>query len=143
MALKILLADHCPMMCETLRAYIARQRDLELIAETDTGLSALELTQKLKPDIVILNNNLPDIECSALSKKISTNNPQTRVLVMSMHPEQGYADRMFASGASGYMLSYCAHEELNLAIRTVARSNTYLGPGVGSVGSAFGMCMVH
>ena len=134
MSLKLILADGHAMMRDTLRDCIARQENLELIAEAKTGLEAIVFTQTLKPDIVILDDNLPDIECAVLSQKIRSQNPRTKVLAISMHPEEAYANRMFAAGASGYMLTYCAHEELSHAARALAENKLYRGPGVGKGG---------
>ena len=130
MSLKIILADDHSIMREGLRALLEKQPDIEVLAEAENGRTAVELSRDLKPDVVVIDIAMPDLNGIEATRRITTESPGVKVIALSMHSDRKFVREMLSAGASGYMLKDSAFEELDKALRTVINNQTYLSLGI-------------
>lgn len=132
MAQTVLIADDHRLLREGLRALLERE-GFQVVAEADNGRSAVQLAKKLKPDIVITDIGMPDLNGIEATKKMSTEAPRSKVLALSMHTESRFVLGVLEAGASGYLLKDAAFEELSNAIQAVLKGQIYLSPAITGV----------
>ncbi|MFL5318786.1 MAG: response regulator [Myxococcaceae bacterium] len=125
---RILLADDHQLVREGLRALLKQEPGVEVIGEAKDGTSAVELAEKLKPDLVLMDLSLEGLSGFEATKQLREKSPQCPVLVVSMHREASVVDRALRSGARGYVLKGGDFRELVRAIQTVIRGELYLSP---------------
>lgn len=130
MSTRIILADDHGIMREGLRALLEKQPGIEVIAEAENGRTTVELSRELKPDVVIIDISMPDLNGIEATRQIIAESPGVKVIALSMHSDRKFVREMLSAGASGYMLKDSAFEELDKAISTVNDNQTYLSPGV-------------
>ncbi len=133
MNIRIILADDHQVIREGLRSLIEKQPDMEVIAEAGDGREAVQLAQKLKPNLVIMDVSMPNLNGIDATRQITTQCPGVKVLALSIHPSKQFISYMLKAGASGYLLKNCAFDELTQAINVVASDHTYLSPGITDV----------
>lgn len=133
MSIRILLADDHKITRQGLRSLLESDKDIEVIAEANNGREAVELSQKLIPDIIIMDVSMPDLNGVEATKRIITDNTTVKVIALSMHSDTLFVSEMLKSGAAGYLLKDCAFEELLQAIKTVSSGKTYLSPSISGV----------
>jgi DNA-binding NarL/FixJ family response regulator len=124
--IRVLIADDHGIVRSGLRMLIDRQPDMEVVAEADDGVAALESTQSYRPDVAVLDVSMPRMTGLQAAREIRSHVPETRVLLLSMHDDERYFLEGLASGASGYVLKRAADTDLIGALRTVARGRTFL-----------------
>jgi DNA-binding NarL/FixJ family response regulator len=127
---RIILADDHGIMREGLRALLEKQSGIEVIAEADNGRTTVELSRELKPDVVIIDIAMPDLNGIEATRQIVAESPGVKVIALSMHSDRKFVREMLSAGASGYMLKDSAFEELDKAVSTVNDNKTYLSPGI-------------
>ncbi|MBI5419975.1 MAG: response regulator transcription factor [Deltaproteobacteria bacterium] len=125
MKIRILLANDHAIIREGLRSLIERQADMEVVAETENGRSALQLARKLTPDVVLMDISMPGLNGIEATRQIVEGVPGARVIVLSMHSDKRFVAETLKAGASRYLLKDCAFEELASAIRSVMESGPY------------------
>jgi DNA-binding NarL/FixJ family response regulator len=130
MGVRIILADDHKIMREGLRALLAKQKEIEVIAEADSGRGVIELCSQLHPDVVVIDISMPDLNGIDAARQITRDAPDIKVIALSMHSDKKYVKEMLAAGASGYLLKDAAFEELGMAIATVLKNKTYLSPQI-------------
>lgn len=123
---RIVIVDDHPMMREGLARLIDQERDLIVSGEADTAHQALELIGKVKPDLVLADITLPDKNGLELIKDVHAMYPGTNVLVISMHDEALYAERVLRAGGRGYIMKQEGGKKLMEAIRQVLQGKVYL-----------------
>lgn len=128
--LRVLLADDHEMMREGLKLLVNRQTDMECVGEADNGRAAVALARKLKPDIVVMDISMPEINGLKATERLRTLCPEIKVLTLTRHAAGAYLRKLLKAGASGYLLKKSAPGELVLAIRAVAAGNIYLDPAM-------------
>lgn len=126
MAIKILLADDHKLIRDGLRSLIAGEEDMDVVAEAENGRDAAMLTQQTKPDIVVMDINMPDLNGIDATKTIIKETPGVKVIALSVHSTTHFVKEMLKAGVSGYLVKHCAYEELATAIRTVIKGKPYL-----------------
>jgi len=125
--IKILIAEDHKIMREGLRNLIdMHQPDMEVVAEADNGRTAVQLVKKVRPHVVLMDISMPGLNGIDATRQIVSENPDVKVIALSMHSASNFAVEMFKVGASGYLLKDCAFEELICAIRTVVAKRAYL-----------------
>lgn len=129
MTTKIIIADDHRILREGLVALLRQQSDLEVVGEASDGRTAVELAKKLRPDLVIMDVTMPDLNGVEATRQIVSQAPGVKVLGLSMHADRRFVTRMLQAGASGYLLKDGAFEELTVAIQTVLENRTYLSNG--------------
>ncbi len=129
-AIKILLADDHEILREGLRRMIAKEADMEVVGEAESGRAAVEMAPKLVPDVIVMDITMPDLNGMDATRQILSKTPGVKILALSMHQDRKYVLGMLEAGATGYLLKGCKFEELVVAIRSVARKNVYLSPKI-------------
>ena len=128
--IRILLADDHTVLRAGLRALLAGQCDLEVIGEASDGAEAIRLAQTLHPDVVVMDIGMPGVNGIDATARIKRELPGVKVLILSMHDDQGYLRQVLRAGASGYVLKRAADTELLAAIRAAARGEVFLDPAM-------------
>ena len=128
--IRVLLADDHEVMRDGLEALISSQANMEIVGAVGTGRSAVRLAKEMRPDVIVMDIGMPDLNGIDATRKIVNETPHVRVLCLSMHKERGKIEAMFQAGASGYLVKDCAGRELLDAVRTVASGNIYISPGI-------------
>ena len=130
MSIRVLLVDDHQIMLQGLRALLEKQPDMEVVAEAGEGRTALRLARDLKPDIIILDVAMPDLNGIETARMIVSEMSDIKIIALSMHSDRRFVVEMLKAGASGYLLKDCALEDLVRAIRVVMANQTYLSPEV-------------
>ncbi len=130
MNVRILLADDHQILMEGLKELIEEQKGMQVIAEAPDGPTALELVQKHKPDIAIIDILMPGINGIEVARKISREWPDIKILCLSMYTDRRFVLEMFRAGASGYVAKESAFDELMSAIRAIMCGRIYISPRV-------------
>jgi DNA-binding NarL/FixJ family response regulator len=106
---------------------------MEVVDEVQDGISAVRVSEKLRPDIVIMDIGMPDLNGIEATRQILARTSDIKVIALSMHSDKRFVVEMLKAGASGYLLKDCAFEELVGAIRTVSSGHMYLSQKVTGV----------
>ena len=133
MSVTILLAEDQTVMREALSSLIDQQPDMQIIGQADTGKMALQLAEKLEPDIIIMDVAMPDMNGIEATRLIKERLPNVKVVALSAHDNREYVLGMVKAGVSGYLLKDCAFEELTKAIATVMEGKSYLSPEIATI----------
>ena len=133
MSTTILLADDHQLMRKGLRAMLEEQEGLNVVGEAENGRAAVRLAKQLKPDVVIMDVTMPDLNGIDATRQIRGDDPMTKVVALSMHPERQFVLEMLAASATAYLLKDSPLDELLAAIETVMRDEVFLSPKVTSV----------
>jgi DNA-binding NarL/FixJ family response regulator len=124
--IRVLIADDHGIVRSGLRMLIERQNDMQVVAEADDGVAALESTQAERPDVAVLDVSMPRMTGLQAAREIRSHVPDTRVLLLSMHDDERYFLEGLEAGAAGYVLKRAADTDLIGAVRTVAGGRTFL-----------------
>ena len=124
--IKILLADDHQIVRDGLRSMLGKQDGFQVVAEADNGKSAVDLALQFKPDVIIMDITMPELNGIEATRMILKASPQCKVITLSMHSDKRYVTRALKAGALGYLLKDSAFDELVKAIRTVLRNRIYL-----------------
>ena len=128
--IRILLVDDQAIIRQGLRSMLESNPDMEVIGEAENGQRAIEQIPALQPDVVLMDIRMPVMDGVAATQAIAQHYPQTRVLVLTTFDDDEYVAQSMRLGAKGYLLKDTEPEELALAIRSVHRGHTQLGPGL-------------
>jgi two-component system, NarL family, response regulator NreC len=128
--IRILLADDHALVRHGFRMILAAQPDMEIAGEAGNGRDAVELAQKLNPDVVVMDVAMPELNGIEATRRIIELAPRARVLALSMHKDAVYVREILRAGARGYLLKDSADADLIAAVRAVAKGEGYLSPGV-------------
>ena len=130
MSVTIILADDHNILRQGLRALIEARPGLRVVAEAVDGLAAVQLCEKLAPNLVIMDVQMPVLNGMEATRKIISCQPGVKVIALSMHSDRRFVAEMLKNGARGYILKECAFDELIHAIDTVLKGQIYLSPGI-------------
>jgi len=128
--IRILLADDHSLVRHGFRMILEAQPDMEIAGEAGNGREAVELAQKLKPDVVVMDVTMPELNGIEATRRLIELSPRSRVLALSMHKDAVYVREILRAGARGYLLKDSADADLLAAVRAVAKGEGYLSPGV-------------
>lgn len=128
--LRLLLVDDHPILRAGLRALLSAESDFDVVAEAESGESALLLASTLRPDLVLMDFSLPGMSGADAARHLKRDLPGVRVLAVSVHDEPAIVRRLLDSGVDGYLLKRSASIELVNAVRKVAGGVAYLDPAL-------------
>lgn len=131
--MKVILADDHRMVRDGLRAVLERA-GVEVVGEAETGHQAIHEARQLRPDVVVMDIGMPELNGIDATKRLLAELPSIKVVALSMNADRRYVIAMLEAGATGYLLKNSASEELLVALSAVVRGDTYLSSAVaGSV----------
>lgn len=130
MSVRIVLVDDHSVVRKGVRALLEQEADLDVIGEAGNGLDAIEMVNKLKPDLVVLDLMMPGIHGLEVARRIIQEHAGIHVIVLSMHNDEGYVLAALRHGVSGYVLKETTEEQIVEAIRKVSQGERYLSPPI-------------
>ena len=127
---RIFIVEDHTLLRAGLRALLSQDPELEIIGEADNGRDAIRAIGSLAPDLVLMDLSMPGMNGIEAMMDIKRRNPDTRVLVLTIHKTDEYIHESLRAGADGYILKDATHDELRVAIRSVLNGKTYLSPDI-------------
>jgi len=128
--LRVALADDHALVRAGIRALLEKIPGVEVVAEAGDGVEALKAIRELSPDIVLLDITMPGLGGLQVLNRVTIDYPEIKVVVLTVHENQEYADHAIEAGACGFLPKSAASTELELALRTVSEGKVYLSPGI-------------
>ncbi|MFW5941078.1 MAG: response regulator [Chloroflexota bacterium] len=128
--IRIILADDHVVVRSGLRMLLAAHSDIEIVGEAESGVEAVEKVRISKPDVILMDIQMPDMNGIEATQRIKKVAPETAVLALTMHEDDHYFFEMLHAGASGYVPKRAAPDELLNAIRTVNEGDVFLYPSL-------------
>jgi DNA-binding NarL/FixJ family response regulator len=126
----VLLADDHVVVRQGLRALLALEEGIEIVAEADNGRQAVQLAKRLRPDVAVIDIVMPVLNGVEATRQILRDLPQTRVLILSSYSDDEHVHQVIEMGAAGYLVKQTAAADLVKAIREIHRGNAYFSPGI-------------
>ena len=131
--IRVLLADDHTLIRAGLRLVVSQQPDFQVAGEAENGRQAVALAEQLKPDVVVMDIKMPDLNGIEACQQIRGALPDTEVVMLSMHSDEAYVLRALKAGARAYLLKDSAEADLARAIRAAAEGKSFFSPAVGKV----------
>ncbi len=131
--IKVLIVDDHDIVLDGLRFMINAQEDMEVVGEARDGRTSVKLAQQLRPDIVIMDVSMPDLNGMEATREIKAKAQGVRVLALSAHSNRKFVTNILEAGASGYLLKNDTTDKLISAIRHVAADQSYLSPSIARI----------
>ncbi len=126
--IRILLVDDHALMRDGIRALIDLQDDIEIVGEACEGQEAIDKALELKPDVIIMDISMPDMDGLEATRRIKRKDPSVKVLVLTQHDNREYILSTIKSGSDGYLPKRALGSELVAAIRAVHQGHSFLYP---------------
>lgn len=128
--IRVALADDHTLFRQGLRQLLELEPDMEVVGEAVNGMEAMELARQTRPDVFLVDINMPIVDGVSATREIVRENPDVGVVVLTMYPEDGYVIRAITAGARGYLLKDADSARVVEAVRTVAAGHSQLDPGM-------------
>lgn len=128
--IRVGLAEDHALVRAGIRSLLEKLPGIEVVGEASDGREALEMLRAQAPDILLLDVSMPGMNGLEAAARASRQSPATRVILLSIHANEEYVQQALLAGAAGYLLKDAGTAELELALRAVARGETYLSPAV-------------
>ncbi|HEY5744496.1 MAG TPA: response regulator transcription factor [Chryseolinea sp.] len=122
---KIMLADDHAMIRAGVKNLLKQSKDIVVAGEAENGRQAVELYEELRPDLIILDISLPDMNGMEVTQKILQFDSQANILMLSMYDDEDYVSRCIENGVKGYVVKSESGQELEYAVRTILEGKTY------------------
>ncbi len=133
MGIRIVLADDHTILRDGLSQAFQEEKDMEIIGQVGDGRAAVEKARELRPNVVVMDINMPNLNGIEATRAIQREAPGVRVIALSMHAAKPCIKEIFRAGASGYVHKNCGFDELAHAVRTVAEGKTYVSPSISNI----------
>jgi two-component system response regulator NreC len=127
---RILLVDDHSVVRQGFRLILSSQTDMEVVGEAANGREAIELSEQLRPDVIVMDVAMPELNGIEATRRISQTQPHTKILALSMHKDSVYVREILRAGAKGYLLKDAIDHDLVFAVRSVAKGDGYISPAV-------------
>jgi two-component system response regulator NreC len=131
--IRVLLADDHVLIRAGLRMVVDAQSDLTVVGEAGDGREAVAMAESLKPDVVVMDIGMPRLNGIEAAHQVREKLPETQIVMLSMHADEGYVLRALKAGAKAYLLKDSAEPDLARAIRAAAEGKSFFSPAVGRV----------
>ena len=128
--IRILIADDHDILRDGLRALLEMSGDMQVVGEAQTGREAVVEAERLRPDIVLMDISMPELDGVEACQRIRQQAPDVQVLFLTMHEAEEYFFRALRAGAAGYVIKRTAAADLLAAVRAVARGESFLSPSI-------------
>ncbi len=131
--IRVVLADDHTVVRAGLKAVLGGAKDIQVIGEVANGADAVAMTEKMDPDVLVMDLSMPQMDGAEATKTLSAAGTRTRILILTMHSPDEALVPLLESGASGFLQKSAADRELVDAVRAVAHGDTYLQPSAARV----------
>jgi len=126
--IRVILADDHSVVRAGLKAVLGSAKDMLVVGEASTGPEAVEMAERLKPQVVVMDLSIGEVDGGEATKMLIERRTPSTVLILTMHPEEDYLVPMLEAGATGFLPKTAADRELVEAVRTVARGDIFVRP---------------
>lgn len=126
----VLLAEDHTIVREGLRTLLEAEGDIEVVGEAETGRQAVQLSQKLRPAVVVMDIAMPQLNGLEATRQILKVVPSTKVLILSAHSDDAYVEQVIALGAAGYLIKQTSAQVLAKAVREAEKGNTFFSSAI-------------
>ena len=131
--IRVIIAEDHHLVRQGIRALLEKQAHIQVVGEAQDGQEALELVQSMKPDVLLLDINMPRINGIEVTKRVRTAGLPTEVLILSMYEDESLVKKALRNGARGYILKKSITEELFYAVAAASQRRIYLSPELDKV----------
>ena len=131
--IRVVLADDHAVVRAGLKAVLGAAKDISVVSEASNGREAVAIAERARPDVIVMDLSMGDLDGIAATKELMAKGLGTRVLVLTMHAEEQYLVKALEAGAAGYLVKSAADRELVDAVRAVARGDIYVQPSAGRI----------
>jgi two-component system, NarL family, response regulator DegU len=129
----VALADDHQIVRDGIKSLLENETDIEVVGEASNGIEAIELVNKLHPDVLVIDIRMPEMNGIEATKRLNDAGTSTRCMILSMHDDEEYVFRSIDSGAQGYLLKDTGKEEFLKAIRTIAKGEKYFSSPISNI----------
>lgn len=133
MSIRILITDDHQLFREGIVNLLSTSPHIEIVAQAENGIDAIEKAKRLKPDIIIMDLGMPEMNGVEATQILQKELPQIKVLALSMHSDKQYIKEVLEAGAYGYLFKNCTYDQLIEAINTVSQGKKYLSDKITEV----------
>ncbi|MBD3374362.1 response regulator [candidate division KSB1 bacterium] len=130
MKIRIVLIDDHHLFRKGLAALFEQDESIEIVGEGSDGREALDLSEKMEPDIMVMDISMPNLNGLEASRQILKRYPGIKIIILSIHTEKVYVKTVLESGISGFLLKDCAFDDLREAIDVVQQGRIFLSPKI-------------
>ena len=128
--IRVLVVDDHAILRDGIRSLLERQEGIGVVGEAGNGREALTLVEQLRPDVVLMDIAMPEVDGLEATRRIKETYPEVKVLILTQHDNREYVAPLLKAGASGYVLKRSGGREVVMAIRQVCEQGAFLGPDV-------------
>ncbi len=128
--IRVLIAEDHHLVRQGIRALLEKAEDIEVVGEAQDGQDAVELAERLTPDVIVMDLSMPRLNGSQATERIRALHLACQVVILSMYSDETLVRQALRAGAKGYLLKHSVAEELLLAVRAACRGETYLSSSV-------------
>lgn len=128
--IRVIIAEDHTLVRQGIRALLERSGEVQVVAEAATGEEAVQLTEKEKPDVVVMDLSMPRLDGAQASERILSLSLPTQIIILSMHSDTTMVQQLLRRGVKGYLLKDAVTEELLLAVRSVSQGKIFLSPTI-------------
>ena len=142
-SIRILVADDHVLIRAGVRSLLQSIADFQVVGEASDGMEAMELVSALRPDVLLTDIAMPNLNGLKVAEQVAEKYPDVRVIIVSMHTNEEFVAQAVKAGAAGYLLKDADGSELEFAIRAVTRGESYLTPAISKQVMASYMSLVN
>jgi len=128
--INVVLVDDHKIVRTGLKMIIAKMPGIKIVAEAENGKQAIDAVREYKPNVVLMDVNMPILSGIEATRRITQHMPATKVIILTVHAENPFPAQLLEAGASGYLTKGCAAQELEKAIKQVAHHGKYIGTDI-------------
>lgn len=128
--IRVIIAEDHNLVRQGIRALLEKSGEVQVVAEAATGEEAVQLTEKEKPDVVVMDLAMPRLDGAQASERILSLSLPTQIIILSMHSDTTMVQQLLRRGVKGYLLKDAVTEELMLAVRSVSQGKIFLSPTI-------------